>query len=383
MAAEHTHGQTDLTKPTAMVTFLLILAITSIVLGLGGGLTVLAVRSFQGQIDLATVMWMAVCFMSSSCLSGVLWALGWLCRSQYHHARTEERIISALERLSAAGAVRAIQVAEQVGTESADSLPAGLSEAILEQLRELNCNLLLSEPRRQLKWKYLTEESSQRLIRQLEHSLGAGDLVAAEKVLDRLVRLVPDSPEIPALRERIETTRCEAMARAEDEADRQVNEFMAAGDFVRAGAVAETLGANYPDSARASELIGRVHRERDAFVTEQRLAMFRRIEKAAADRHWQSALQAAGELLEAYPNSPEADTVRTQLPTITDNAQIEEVRRLRDRIRDLITRRRFGEAIEAARDIIERFPQSAAAAELSQQMPKLEELAKSERESDQ
>ena len=58
--------------------------------------------------------------------------------------------------------------------------------------------------------------------------------------------------------------------------------------------------------------------------------------------------------------------------------QLEEVRELRDRIRDLINRRRFMEAFEMARDLVARFPHTAAAEELRGQMDKLAQMGKKE-----
>ena len=63
------------------------------------------------------------------------------------------------------------------------------------------------------------------------------------------------------------------------------------------------------------------------------------------------------------------------LSTIQDNARLEEVRELRDQIRDLIERRRYADAIEYAQDLIQRFPDTKAAEELGRQMARLRELA--------
>ena len=83
--------------------------------------------------------------------------------------------------------------------------------------------------------------------------------------------------------------------------------------------------------------------------------------------------------LEAYPAGPEAESVRSQMETLRSNARIEEARELRDRILEMINRRRFSEALELARDLVGRFPDTAAAAELTRQMARLEELADAER----
>ena len=155
---------------------------------------------------------------------------------------------------------------------------------------------------------------------------------------------------------------------------------MAASNFAGARNLAESLLEKYPDSATAVEMLTRVRREQDAFASEQRSRMYRKIEKDASDRHWHSALEAARKFLDAWPDSTEADAVRVQLSTIADNARIEEVRSLRDQIRDMIARRRFAEAVELAGDVIERFPETAAAIELTEQMSRLQERAKSEQD---
>ena len=105
--------------------------------------------------------------------------------------------------------------------------------------------------------------------------------------------------------------------------------------------------------------------------------MYKKVELEAANRRWRSAAVAAQELLAAHPRSPQAEAVRAKLPTLRDNALLEEVREIRNQIRDLISRRRYPEALEVARDLVHRFPQTAVAEELRSQMARLEELAKS------
>jgi outer membrane protein assembly factor BamD (BamD/ComL family) len=160
------------------------------------------------------------------------------------------------------------------------------------------------------------------------------------------------------------------------EAKRRVEELMSVSGFATAVAVVNGLLAKHPSSAEAIALLERVRREREAFVDEQRLAMYRKVEKEAFSRRWRDALSAAEELLSAYPDSPEADAVRARMDTLRENARIEEVRRLRDRVSDLISRRQFAQAIEVAKDVIARFPATAAARELHEQMAKLEELGR-------
>ena len=66
------------------------------------------------------------------------------------------------------------------------------------------------------------------------------------------------------------------------------------------------------------------------------------------------------------------------MPTLEENARIEEVRRLRDNLADMIKRSRYADALVAAEEIIARFPGTRAAHELSSQMPRLRARAKGE-----
>ncbi len=354
---------------------MLILAAVSVAVGLAAALVV-------------SVSWLwAIISIAGSCfLAGVLWVLGWLCRRGRQQAQAEQEIISAIERL--AGEPRSIRHVErgtaapqgQVSTveKVSDTSSADRFEAILAQLRELNDNLTMTDAQRRKKAHDLAERNSQQLKQQSEEAISSGDLAAAEDILADLTRLEPDSPDISALRERIEQARAETKSHDTADAARQVENLMAASDFAGARGVAETLLEKHPDSTAAAEMLARVRREADAFATEQRDQMYRKIEKAASARHWRSALTAAREFLDAWPDSTESGAIRSQLSTIADNARIEEVRSLRDQIRDMITRRRFAEAVELARDVIERFPETAAATELREQMTRLEERAKSE-----
>ncbi len=262
--------------------------------------------------------------------------------------------------------------------EVSDTSHADRTEALLAQLRELNANLLLTDAHRLKKANDFVEHRAGQLKRQAREAIFAGDLSGAEDILAGLSHLEPDSPDVPLLRERIEQVRAEAESRDAAESARKVENLMAASDFAGARNLAEALLEKYPDSAAAVDMLTRVRWEQDAFAAEQRSQMYRKIEKEASARHWHSALEAARKFLDSWPDSAEADAVRVQLSTISDNARIEEVRVLRDRIRDMITRRRFGEAVELARDVIKRFPETAAANELREQMSRLEERAKSE-----
>lgn len=213
------------------------------------------------------------------------------------------------------------------------------------------------------------------LLPRLEAAVAAGQLEQSNEALEQLVRLAPEHPQLPALRQKVEDAAKQAEERDVAEARRHVQEVMSVGDFAQAETFAQRLLAKHPASAQSAELLAFVQRERELYYNEQRARMFRLVDREAAARHWRNALQAARDLIGAFPNSPEAQTVRARLETIAENANLEEVREMRDSIRDLFERKQYPSALQMARDLITRFPQTAAADDLRKQLPRLEELA--------
>ncbi len=59
------------------------------------------------------------------------------------------------------------------------------------------------------------------------------------------------------------------------------------------------------------------------------------------------------------------------MDTVRKNAHFEEARTLRDRIGDLIKRKRYSEAVEIAEDLIRRFPNTRVAKQLRALLPDL------------
>jgi len=90
-------------------------------------------------------------------------------------------------------------------------------------------------------------------------------------------------------------------------------------------------------------------------------------------------LEAARRLVQEHAESPEAEEVSVTLPTLEANARIAEARLLRDDIRSLLERRRYGEALLAAERILQEFPETQAASELRVQIERLRDLAREAR----
>jgi len=155
----------------------------------------------------------------------------------------------------------------------------------------------------------------------------------------------------------------------------RASDLMSVSRFEEAAEVAENLHYKYPQSREADELLSRVQREAATFHTEKRHRLYAIIQENSQARHWKQALAGAHKLLETYADSEEAEKIRTMMPTLVDNARIQEVREYRDRIVDLMERHRYAEAIQLAKHVVENYPETAAAEELRAQMTKLRELA--------
>jgi len=157
---------------------------------------------------------------------------------------------------------------------------------------------------------------------------------------------------------------------------RRVEDLMSIAHFLEAEQAAQELLSRYPGAADAQALLETVRRESNAFRTEQQTRLYAELQKCAESRQWRRALDTANRLIERYPASKQARKALAQMDTITSNARIEEVRDLRARFRDMIRRKRFGEAADIAADVVKRFPETHVAKELSGQIPNLRKRAR-------
>jgi tetratricopeptide (TPR) repeat protein len=261
-----------------------------------------------------------------------------------------------------------------------DAPPRGdrqVLDDILAQLMELNENILLSDEQRAAKARLRQDKLRRTLIEKARAAIDAADFTRAGQFIEALAEKVPGDEHIQPLQERLDEALQAARGERIDAAIRRVGDLMAVGDFDKAEAEARGLDQLYPNDPAATDLLNRVGRERGMFHKERRDRMYNEVVRLAEARQWRQALDAARRYVQAFPSGAGADAVGAMLATMEDNARIEEVRGLRDHIRDLLERRRYAEAVEYARDVIERFPDTRAAEELGRQMNRLRELAQS------
>ncbi len=297
-------------------------------------------------------------------------------------AMAQERILRALKSGPGAAAAhppthpRPVSLAEAELDDFDNS--AELLQRLLSETMEMNANLLMSPSQREAKGLRRQERLAGDLTEAFVAALAEHAFARAEVCIKQFEDDLPDDKRLDEMRTRLSQTREAAEARDVEAATQRASDLMAVSSFDEALQAADALLSSYPASSRAQELVDRVHRESTAFFRDQRQRLYAQVQRNADARRWGQALEAATQLVQTHPGSGEADAARAMLTTLADNARIEEVRRLRDHIRDMIKRHRYAEAVEVARDVMERFPDSQAAVDLRGQIGRLEELAAEE-----
>ena len=276
-----------------------------------------------------------------------------------------------------------IELLEQlVQMQAAAVIPQAAPDASLEILAALESIrdvLLLNQEQREAVGERRRADLAERLIERFESAMERGDFRSAEAALAELARRVPDEPRLEPCRRVLREAR-ESARRAElTTVTTRTRDLIATGRFADALEMAEALAAKYAGDTEALELVEHVRREREAHEAEKVQRLFHQVEVLAENRQWKQAVEAARAFLDVYPDSAEADLVRATLPTLQDNARLAEVRQLRDRIRDLIARQEYREALALAETVVAEYPETAAARELKEQMPRLRERAEGAR----
>jgi hypothetical protein len=157
--------------------------------------------------------------------------------------------------------------------------------------------------------------------------------------------------------------------------ERQISDLTALGAWDRVEEVVKELLERHPDSIRAIDLAHKLRERRNHAEAEQRAKLMAQAQGAANDRDWELAVNAASALIQRFPQSPESQALRMQLPVLRENSQIKDRQRMENEIRELIKASRFEDALRLARELIDQYPASPQAEVLRDQLPRLEQKA--------
>ena len=257
--------------------------------------------------------------------------------------------------------------------------PAGNVDARLDRLdalvRQVAQDCLLDEPGRALRRRQVIDRERDTLADQVRGEMKAGRWDRAGALIEQFRMTFPAETQVgAALLEELQRRRSQAEEEDVAAARQICDELMSVSSWDRALVEAQRLVNKHPESTAAKSLLARVDREHKLAQEQQRSGIYLQVQKLTARRDWQDALAAARQLLDRFPNSIEAEALRGQMDTLTANAEIQYRQSVERTIKDMVRRQRYAEAIALSEDLIASYPNSPQAAALREQLPKLRDL---------
>ena len=259
----------------------------------------------------------------------------------------------------------------EVGQPVSDLGGAG-HEEVVSLLSEIMENTLLDDAEKAAKCQLAKKHRQQTLRREIEAFIKAGKYREAHERLEEFrLRYAVDSQQVVEM----ESQLSEALRQHEGteiaHVGEQVQRYMGLGLWERALEMARSLAEQFPENPEASRLPETVRLEQEASRRQEQQRLYREIEHLVARKHWRQALRAAETLLENHPESLEANTLRQQLDELRTNAAIAERKEWETRIADHIKTGRHREAYDLAVELMEKYPDSPQAAEIRKGLDQL------------
>lgn len=248
-------------------------------------------------------------------------------------------------------------------------------QEMLILLRDLRDNALLSEEERREKKERVAADEILQTRSTVRSLLAADDFTQARDLADALARKYPREDAASALVDEIENSREKRAASAIRDCVKQVADLISISAWDRARELAEQLRQRHPDAEAAAQLLDQIERDHLVFQAEQRQRMYAEVQRFTTRKRWNEALAAARTFMERFPNCQETELLQLELPTLETNAEIARRQELESEIMELAKHGRYIEAAELARRVIERYPDSPQAEVLRTQLGRLEQLA--------
>lgn len=242
-------------------------------------------------------------------------------------------------------------------------------------LREVRDISLLSDQQRQMRLQALGQAAISVLQRDVPQLLREHNWIEARRRVQEARERYPSLAEWDAFERQIEQMRTQVEAQDIDNAERQIADLESLGAWDRVSEVCNDLLHRHPTSQRANALVQRVRVQRSSVEAELRAKLMAQAQEATNSRDWRAALTAATSLIQRFPRTAEAAALTQQLPLLRENAEIQARQVLEHDYREHVKHHRFEDALRVAHDLINQYPGSKQAEILREQLPKLEEMA--------
>jgi hypothetical protein len=275
------------------------------------------------------------------------------------------------ERIAELGVLMQTPTAAPVGS-AADPEAIAQLQRDIEDIRAL---VMMTDQQRQT-WVGEQVQAAKRAgLERARAAVASRQWAQAEELVVSLERDCPGDAEVAALRGELEKGRGLVEAEAVRAAAASIEDLMATAQWNQALAEANRLAESFPKNAEARALLQRVVRERDLYRDSTTRQLWDEVKRQVERRAWRKALAAARRLSEQFPEHKLAQRVQGQLPTIAENAEIEERHEREQEIQNLVGRKRFSDAADLAEELIARFPHSPQAQKLQDMLPMLRQRA--------
>jgi len=255
------------------------------------------------------------------------------------------------------------------------SLAPGALDPLLKQIAEIRELSLLTDVERKERLTNMEHERKRMLVRQIIEHMEQNRWSAGASALDTLDREHPEDAEAKRIRHQFEEARRNAESATVARGREQVENYIGISAWDQAFGTAKQLVDDFPGNIEATRLLARVQRERDLHVETSVSRMVEEIRHDIDRRLWRRALQHAQRLVDRFPDHPKTARIKEQLATLQQNAEIEERQELEVRIQELIRGHKFHDAIELSEELLNRFPQSPQAEAIEKLLPRIRELA--------
>ena len=258
---------------------------------------------------------------------------------------------------------------------SPSALGGASHEEVVSLLSEIMENTLLDDSEKAAKCQLAKKHRQQALRREIQALIKAGKYSEAHERLEEFRLRYADTKQVGEM----ESQLSEALRHHEESEiagiTEQVQRYVGLGLWDRAMESAHSLASQFPENPEAARLPETIRLEQEAGRRQEQQRLYREIEHLVSRKHWRQALRAAETLVENHPSSPEANRLRGQMDELRRNAAIAERREWETRIAEHVQTGRHREAYDLAVELMEKYPDSPQAEEIRKRIDQLKARA--------
>jgi hypothetical protein len=262
------------------------------------------------------------------------------------------------------------------GDEAAVPEMGGASHAeVVSLLSEIMENTLLADSEKAEKRDLAKKHRQQTLRREIVALIRAGKFRDARERLEEFSLRYGQTQEVTDLSAQLsEALRQHELTEIANVTE-QVQRYMGLGLWERALETAVGLAQQFPENPDANRLPETVRLEQAASARQEQQRLYREIEHLVARKHWRQALHAAETLILKHPDSPEAGRLRDQMEELRRNAAIAERKEWENRIAEHVQTGRHLEAYNLAVELMNKYPDSPQANDIRARLDQLKTRA--------